>query len=162
MIPPFARKNLLIAMDGAPSIVATITKSVPSDSNVWDVRLDPERFTAREALAHLADWESVFTARIGRCLTEDSPRFSPISLEDRIVLERYGEREPAERLRLFRERRDQLLKIVTGLTDEDLARSGVMGQGDTSVEIPVSVQEWIVAIVAHDSYHILQLAELLS
>ena len=53
---------LLSALEGAPDVIAALLDGVPPDDALWDRRPDPERFSLREIVAHLADWDGVYAA----------------------------------------------------------------------------------------------------
>src|SRR5437879_4197786 len=62
MLPVFARKYVLAGLTGSPDVLEALLKDVGPNDPAWDKRPDPERFTIREVLAHLADWEGIFLA----------------------------------------------------------------------------------------------------
>lgn len=51
---PFTRKYLVGALDGAPDVFESLLAGL-TDAEI-DRRPDPDRFTLREMMAHLADW----------------------------------------------------------------------------------------------------------
>ena len=73
MFHPYIRNYLLAGLAATPDILDALLKDAADDSPLWDARPDLERFTIREALAHLADWEPIWQARIIRIRDEDSP-----------------------------------------------------------------------------------------
>ena len=46
---------LLPAIESGPKVVARLIQLIPNYR--WDIHGDPNRFTVREVVAHLADWE---------------------------------------------------------------------------------------------------------
>jgi len=63
MLPERTRHYLLLDLDSAPDVLARMLQGV-TDPAVFDARPDPARFTLREMVAHLADWEAVFLRRL--------------------------------------------------------------------------------------------------
>ena len=53
------RHYLLLDLESAPDVLARLLADM-SDPAVYDRTPDPDRFTLREMVAHLADWEAVF------------------------------------------------------------------------------------------------------
>ena len=72
MLPQRIRTYLLRGLETTPDLLDRLLDDV-TDPAVYDRRPDPERFTLREVLAHLADWEVVFQQRLRQTLTEDNP-----------------------------------------------------------------------------------------
>jgi hypothetical protein len=147
VFPARVRVYLMTALKGAPAVMAALLDAL-TDAEA-DFRPDPDRFTIREALSHLADWEDVFTGRIVKTLEEDTPTLVGID-EGAVAIERrYSERPWAEQARLYAERRAQLAALLEGLSASDWRRVGV----HTEVG-PVTVQDQFALIVGHDGYHL--------
>lgn len=135
-------------------VLHALTKDLPADSPAWDARPDPDRFTLREVLAHLADWEPVCRGRIARTQTEDNP-FLPNWDEDQAaIIGDYAHTSPHESLLWFTERRGETVALLNSLSDSDWERSAEReGVGLLSIFTQVAL------IVAHDGYHARQVVE---
>ena len=57
---------LFPGLEFGPRIVARLVEQIPAAR--YDERTNPSRFTLREAVAHLADWEPILRDRIARAL----------------------------------------------------------------------------------------------
>src|SRR5205823_12464234 len=91
---------------------------------VWDFRPDPDRFTLREMVAHLADWEPIFMERFQRTRSETEPRL-PDYDEGKIAIERdYAHSDPIANLARFRAGRASLVTFLQSLDDADWERTG--------------------------------------
>ena len=70
MLPEKARFYLMKGLESAPVVIKRMLRT--ADSVDWDRRPDPERFSLREVLSHLADWEPIWLERIRRMAEEDN------------------------------------------------------------------------------------------
>src|SRR5580658_3284647 len=94
---------LLPAIESGPKVIELLLKQIPPA--MWDTALDPDRFTVREVIAHLADWEPIMRHRIQ--LAVDAPG-STIEAHDEgqmAVDNGYDRLDPAEQAELFRHER---------------------------------------------------------
>ena len=151
MTIPSALKTYLIGgIAGTPAVMSRLAESITD----WDACSSPERFTYREALAHLADWDAIFGERIHRILTEEHPTLPDID-EGQLAVERdYASQEPGANLARFRESREALVAQLSALGEDDWHRFGFREKvGD------LSLLHLATMILGHDAYHIQQFAE---
>lgn len=147
---------LMISIEFGPQVIRRLVDQVdPAD---WDRTLNPDRFTPREIVAHLADWEPIMRGRIRTALREPG---SPILAYDEGQLaidHKYSGTDPVEQAETFiRERRitAELLRQIT--SDEEWARAVTHPErGSQSVEDQANL------LLGHDLYHIEQLTEYLA
>ncbi|MCH8273744.1 MAG: DinB family protein [Armatimonadetes bacterium] len=120
-----------------------------------DARPDPERFTPREVLAHLADWEPIFLDRIRTGVTSPG---SPVPVWDesqRATDNDYASKDPSDSLAIWRKARGETVAYVRGLKPEDFAKTVEHPErGTTTVGALASM------MVCHDIYHLEQLASM--
>jgi hypothetical protein len=153
-VPAPARDYLIKALDANPLVMNRLLQGIGSDSQVWDKRPDPDRFTLREVLAHVADWEPVWLERLQRIATEDRP-FLPSVDESAIAAEgNYGSAQPAECLGRIREGRARLTTYLKSLSDEAWDR-----EGDREFVGTLSLYQQAVFALSHDGYHLRQIVE---
>jgi len=120
----------------------------------WDARPDPERFTLREVLAHMADWELIWRERITRICTEEEP-FLPSIDEGQIAVERnYATKDPGQSLRDFQTRRLELVHQIRNLP----AGAWILPAHREYVG-DLDLFQLIVMIAGHDGYHLGQICE---
>ena len=153
MLPERVHFYLLLDLQSAPDVLARLLASV-TDPAVYDRRPDPERFTLREMVAHLADWDGVFLTRLTDTLNQDNAVLQGLD-EGQVALDNdYAHADPAECLARHRAGRDRIAALLRGLSAEDWARVG----NHTEVG-PITVEAQAVLIAVHDGYHRQQLLE---
>ena len=153
MLPQRIRSYLLRGLETTPDLLDRLLADV-TDPATYDRRPDPERFTLREVLAHLADWEGVFQQRLRQTLSEDNPPLLGLD-EGKLAVDRdYAHAEPAECRARFRQGRAGLLTTLRGLTPAQWERVG------THTEVgPLTLETQAVMIASHDGYHLHQILE---
>ena len=122
----------------------------------WD-GVPSEPLTALEQLCHVRDIEiDGYQLRIRRTLAESNPTLASIDT-DALVRERaYARDEPAHVLAAFRAARARTLEMVSGLSEEQLARTAVFeGYG------PLTLRSLIHYLCSHDQQHLAGLQWLL-
>ena len=116
----------------------------------------PNRFTPTEAVAHLADWEPIFQARLRTGGETNGGLIEVYDESVRAIEKGYATTEVQEALAIFREERMKTLEYVKSLSDEQLAHT------ITHPELgPVTVSAYAWTIIGHDVYHIEQLIAVL-
>lgn len=141
----YVLKYLLDGLDAAPDAQAALCGRV-SD---WDAKpLGEDRFSVRESLAHLADWEDIWLMRAQRTLAEDRPNLPGIDEGEMAVRNNYAASDPAASLRRYRAGRDALVAFFRGLTPEQWSRT--FTRDDVG---EVSLFELATMVLGHDGYH---------
>ena len=159
MLPLFVRRYLLTTLEGNPEVAIGLLSSLTEDDRRWDVRPFPERFTLREIVAHLADWETVFEERIRLPLEQDRPSLPDVSVDVREKEQRYTETNPLEALTRYRVHRGQLVEIVKTMNQDQWSRVAHFKRESANIDEWVTIEAWLVQMVMHDGYHLRQLAE---
>ena len=67
----YARSYLFFALESAPTLLTGALAGLTEAEA--DLRPEPARFTIREVLAHLAEWDPVFSERLTRMQREENP-----------------------------------------------------------------------------------------
>lgn len=158
MLRPASRKYLLTALAGTPDVLDGLLQAVPTEDARWDNRPDPERFTLREIVAHLADWNPIFLDRLARTRDEAEPVLEDCD-EGRIAIDHdYAHSDPHAGLKRFREGRAALLDLLRALPEDAWQRIGhrppLLG--------PLTMEAQAVVILGHDGYHTQQVAQWLA
>lgn len=141
---------ILNGLEAAPVVQARIL----SGSVDWDKRPDPSRFTLREMIAHLADWDEIWAMRVDRFLNEDHPMLE--SIDEGVIAEErgYASQDPLANLELYRSRRAALVAKLRALPLESWSRTGHREfVGD------MNLFEMAALITGHDGYHLKQAIE---
>jgi uncharacterized damage-inducible protein DinB len=152
MVPEHVRRYLLHGLAGTPIVVDRLmAAATPAD---LDRRPDPERFTLREVMAHLADWEPIWQERLERVRSEESPALPSID-EGQMAIDRdYARSNPTEQQTRFRDGRATLLRLLHDLAPEEWDRTGRHSAWGT-----LTTAEIAALILGHDGYHLRQIAE---
>ncbi len=154
MFAPYIKRYLISSLEGTPSVLSALVADIAADSTVWDARPDPDRFTLREMIAHLADWEPVCRARIERTRAEERPFLPNWDEEQASVIGDYAHTNPHEALLWFMERRAATAVLLSSLSDEEWHR---VAERENVGEL--SIVEQANNILAHDGYHLRQCVE---
>jgi hypothetical protein len=153
-IPVPARSYFVGALELPEGIFAELLSDYRPDDPIWDFRPDPNRFTLREAICHVADWNDIFRERIERTRDEDHPLLPNMDEEQLAVDKKYAEADPTEALRRFAETRRTLIETVKALDPADWDRIANRARiGD------ITMSDQIALIAAHDAYHLRQVIE---
>jgi uncharacterized damage-inducible protein DinB len=155
MLPEHSRRYLLHGLAATPVVVDRLMQEATAAD--FDHRPDPERFTLREVLAHLADWDPIWLERLTRIRTEDRPDLPSIDESQRCLDGDYAHADVAERQAAFREARGRLLVSLRALPPDDWDRWGQHSEWGS-----MSVSQLATLILGHDGYHLRQIAEWLS
>lgn len=134
----------------SPGIFKNLFLLIPSTQ--WDSRHDPERFSPREVICHLADWEPIFCERMAAAVKQDMTPMPDLDEGQFVIDHDYAHANVEEQLRLFEDRRGRTIKLIEGLTPEELER-----RYDHEKLGPVSVNELAQMLSQHDLYHVEQL-----
>lgn len=142
----------LMALEGTPAVFARLLSGL-SEAEA-DAHPDPARFSLREAVAHLADWEDVFRQRMQATLSEDNPILQGYDEGQWAIDRAYSKSDWRGQLARFTDERAQTLALVRAFTPEQFARTGRHTEAG-----PISLQEQVLLIAVHDGYHARQFAE---
>lgn len=156
MLLPLMRERLLTALAGTPDVLDGLLRSVKPHDALWDRRPDPDRFTLREALAHLTDYEAVWMERLRRTREEEQPELPPVDRDRLAVDHDYAHSDAAQSRAAFRRQRTELVEYLRDLRPEDWQRVGHWaGPGGG----PLTLEEQAAFVVIHDGYHTQQVAQ---
>lgn len=126
-------------------IFQTLLREVPENDARWDVKVDKNRFTLREIVAHLVDFDSVSRQRFEHMIREDVPDL-PNWDEGAAVLH-YATRNPLHQIENLLLSRRELGDWLAGLSQKEWQRRATRPNvGEFSVE------EGAALMLAHDAY----------
>ena len=156
MLTERTRHYLLLDLESAPDVLARLLADTP-DPAVYDRRPDPDRFTLREMVAHLADWEAMFLERLTKTRDEENAILQGLD-EGQVAIDNdYAHADPAECLARYKAGRVKIVSLLPGLVPEQWGRTG------RHTEIgPITLEEQAILIAAHDGYHRQQTLEWLA
>ena len=147
MLPDRIHLYLLLDLECAPAVLARLLADV-TDPAAWDRRPDPDRFTLREMVAHLADWDGVFLGRMTQTRDEENATLRGLD-EGQVAIDHdYAHADPQECLMRYEAGREKIVAFLRALSPEQWGRVG------THTEVgPISLEAQAVLIAVHDGYH---------
>lgn len=147
----YARNYVLSGLAASPAILHELLKDLTSARA--DARPDPERFTIREAVAHLTDWEPIWLGRVQKILAEEAPVIENLDEGEFAIRNRYDRTDVSEQARKFAEGRAALVSALRPLTGDQWLRVGVREWG------ALSLDGFAAMILGHDGYHFQQVID---
>lgn len=147
MLPERVYRYLLIDLASAPDVLGKVLETM-TDPSVYDKRPDPERFTLREVVAHLADWDKVFLGRLRQTQGEENPTLQGID-EGQVARDNdYAHADPASSLDRYKANRAELVSFLQTLSPAEWERTG------NHTELgPITLTTQASLIAFHDGYH---------
>lgn len=160
MLVPRIRSRLLTALEGTPTVCGVLVATLADDDPRWD-RPHPDRFTLRAVFAHLADYDLRFTEYLdqARAASVEAPAFFPAFTPDEVAAGRgYDRSDPHERLHALRATRAAMVARFQSLADADWTAHAMTSPRHGTLNL----EELATLFVAHDGYHVRQIAEYVS
>ena len=154
MLSKITRTLTVVSLASSPRVFDRMLGGLAANDAAWDLRPYPDRFTLREIVAHLADMEAVWNQRIRRMREEENPDLPNVDENELAVKHDYTHRDPYDSLTRFQAEREDTLRFLGGLLDEEWQRTGmIMGR------ISMTIEVLAVHIAGHDGYHTGQVAD---
>ena len=119
-------------------------------------RRDPERFTPRQVIAHLADWESVFRERMVGTIQGKPYEIKTFDEGQRAIDNAYHTIDVSQSLERFSSERLKTLSFIELLPAEAWNEMALHPEYGA-----ITVMDQVQNLTAHDVYHIDQLLEYL-
>lgn len=118
-----------------------------------DEEIEPGRFTLREVIAHLADWEQIWLDRITLAVEYPGSTVETHDEGDRAAAHNYSGKDVHHELEVFANRRRDTVTYLLGLAVDDW---------DKTVKHPengeMSVMDIVNYVIGHDLYHLHQVS----
>lgn len=152
MLPEKALHYLKEGLAATPVVIDRLLREAAPEQ--YDLRPDPERFTLREVMGHLADWEGVWMERAQRILSEENPDLPGYDEGVWAIEHGYARMDVAQQQTRFREGRAKLLALLGRLSAEEwtrTARHSVWGE--------ITLVGLATLALGHDGYHMRQIAQ---
>ncbi len=143
---------LFPGLEFGPRIIDRLVAQIPVGR--FDEKTNPDRFTLREAIAHLADWEPILRGRIEKAVLEPGASIQGMDECVRADEQRYGSWDLQESLRKFAAERVGTIAYLRGLSTADWSKSIVHNEKG-----PQTVADQANQLLGHDLYHIDHLME---
>jgi hypothetical protein len=149
---PYTQNYLFTALAAAPDLYDIALNGLTEAEA--DRRPDPERFTIREIMAHLAEWEEVFLLRMQRIANETYPTLEGYDEWAWATEHHYAATDPREQAALFRERRGRIISFLRARTAEEWERAGLRPEIGA-----ITLEALALLVPLHDLYHLKQIYE---
>jgi hypothetical protein len=143
---------LFPGLEFGPRIVERLVQQIPVGR--YDEKTNPDRFTLREAVAHLADWEPILRGRIEQAIAQPDSAVQGIDEGIRAEELNYGEWDVQEQLAVFSAERAKTIAYLRTLTPEDWGKAIVHNEKGRQTAMDQANQ-----FLGHDLYHIDHLTE---
>lgn len=148
-------ESLYRSLTAAPKVVERLLRVFPHER--LDERVEPDRFTAREVVAHLADYEQTVLDRI-RVANEKPGREVPWYDPDvQAQQHRFGDKEVFHEAEVYESRRGMTVEFLKNLSAEDFAKTMTRPDG-----IEISIAGYVNMVLRHDLEHLEQLSAYLA
>lgn len=150
-LPPYVLQALALTPRTVSAVVGRLSPAR------LDARLDPERFTPREVLAHLVDCEELFRSRMMAAVASpgaEVPLFDEVAAA---IERRYAQQDAAGNLARLGEARTATLEWLRSLSAAQLESAYTHPQRGL-----VTVRDTAIMGLGHDLYHIEQLSSYLA
>lgn len=141
---------LFAGLEAGPRTIHNLIAGI--DSSRMDIPTHPGRFTPREVVAHLADWEPISRGRMQTAVGTPGATVPDLDEGKRAADQDYGSWHPIESAETFAQRRQETLAWLRSLKEEDWAKIAVH-----SARGPMTVYDYANLEIAHDTYHVIQL-----
>ena len=152
--PPSAQNYLIKALKGTPTVLERLVKDHGPEDPIWDFSPDPLRFSLREVVAHLADWEPIWLERFTRANTESRPFLPSVDEGQLAITGDYKHRDPVACVAAYKSGRIKLVSYLESLGTADwnkIAEREFVG--------PLTIQMMATYVLSHDGYHLAQVVE---
>lgn len=149
---PFIHNYFANGIESNARIFGFLLRELPDGDPRWDSKPQAERFSLREIVAHLVDYDSVSRERFEQMIRGDQPELADWDYESAAA--HYDTRDPLHQLESLLLSRRELADWLRGLSEKEwksIASRPKVGE--------FSVEEGAAFILAHDAYHQVQIVE---
>jgi hypothetical protein len=137
---------LFSGLEATPRALERIMRAIPEAR--WNEKLVIDRFTPREVIAHLAEWEPIMRDRVRSAVDQPGSTVSIFDEGAMAVAGRYAESDPIEQLRLLEVERQKTVAYLRSLDSNVLQRSALHPErGEQTAE------DFANTFLGHDLYH---------
>jgi hypothetical protein len=126
------------------------------DVNATDIATGPGRFSPREVIAHLADWEPIFLARMRKAIGQPGIAVEAFDEGELAQTNRYAEKDWQEELVRFDRARRETIAFLRELSPDQWDVAFLHPENG-----PMTIDDQAAMLLGHDHYHLEQLSEVL-
>jgi uncharacterized damage-inducible protein DinB len=146
-LPAKTRDHVLTGLSATPRVLGLLSGPLNPESPVWELSL-PGRFTLRQTIAHLADWDEVFLKRAQKTLKGEPILEDPDSGE-MAEKNKYNTLDPHDSVRRYAQNRYKLSRFFHDLGPKDWDKTSVHPRHGA-----MSLEAQMVHVLGHDGYHL--------
>ena len=147
-----APKYTLDAFKLSPPLIRRLVLQIPVHR--YDEVLQPGRFSPREVIAHLADWDPIFRERLAGAAANPGYTIRGYDESQMAIDHLYDESDITLELEKFTNERAGTVAVLSGLSEADWKLGFVHPEMG-----PYTIREYLAMLVGHDMYHAEQLSE---
>jgi hypothetical protein len=137
---------LLPSLELSPKAFERIVSQIPEKR--YDEVTDPNRFTLREAIAHLADWEPIFLQRIQAGVDNPGAMVQGMDESQRAIDKNYESWDVKESLRIFAEARSHTVRYLKALSKDQWESTVTHNEKGL-----MTAYDQANMLIGHDIYH---------
>lgn len=141
---------LLNVVELGPRIIRRAVRAVPASE--WDAPTGPDRFSVREVVAHLTDWEPILRGRMVQAVESPGTTIQPYDEGVRAEENAYHTQDVAANLDMWQTERAATATWLRGRSPEDWSKQVIHPERGT-----MSVSDLANMLLGHDLYHVEQL-----
>jgi uncharacterized damage-inducible protein DinB len=142
-LPESSRRRLETQLDALDLLLETFAE------DALERRPSSGKWSILENIAHLGRYHEVFMARMKRVLDEENPDLGRYRAEDDPEAAAWTVLPQSKQMTRIKQRRRELLAFVRGLSDEQLARTGVHPKLGA-----MSLPLWLEFFLLHEAHHL--------
>ena len=146
MVASAMHPYLMPSLARSPQAFERLAAHVPEKR--YDERTEPDRFSFREAMAHLADWEPIFLQRIQAGVDNPGAPVNGMDETQRAIDQKYESWDVKESLRIFAEAREQTVRYLNTLSPEQWQSTVHHNEKG-----PMTAYDQANMLLGHDIYH---------
>lgn len=141
---------LLPSIEFGPQIVRRVFARIPA--SLWDTPVEADRFSPREVIAHLADWEPIMLERMKTALSAPGAEIEVYDEGQMAETNGYRQLDPNEQIESFIRSRTQTAAWLRALPPDAWANVVLHPErGRLTIDNQANL------LLGHDLYHIEQL-----
>jgi len=126
--------------------IRELIRNIPEE--ILRTRLNPDKWSAFENIAHLAAYQPIFLQRLERMRSESDPEFSRYVAEQDPFFPLMLEKTLAQVLAAIDEKRQEIITELKGMDTSTLARTGIHPKYGR-----FSIREWTEFFLLHEAHH---------
>ncbi|WP_339908452.1 DinB family protein [Symmachiella dynata] len=139
--------NLLNEYAAAPEILRETVAGMTAEQ--LDAVPIPGKWSTRQVICHIADFETVYADRMKRVIAESEPTFFGGDPDTFAAHLAYGQREVGNEIQLIESVRGQMTRILRTLSSKDFRREGIHSENGQ-----VSLGLLLEGITEHIPHHL--------